>query len=66
MRRGEIQFNYYVRPASAYNGLARADMPVPVHSHRRKTKPIATAGGGSLHCAGPVFIRTHNGMVRIA
>jgi len=56
--------NCYLKPASTHNGSVRTDLPLVVIGKKKKrlTEPI---GVGQLLCVGKVYVKTHNGMIRI-
>jgi hypothetical protein len=67
MLRGDIEMNanYYLRPAQAFNGSVRTDLPLMVFSRARKRRLAAAVATGQLCCVGKVYLKTHNGLVRI-
>lgn len=56
--------NYYIKPASTHNGSVRTDLPLTVIGKKRR-KLIEALGAGQLFCIGKVYLKTHNGSVRI-
>jgi len=56
--------NCYLKPASTHNGSIRTDLPLLVVGKKRK-KLTETISVGQLLCVGKVYVKTHNGMVRI-
>jgi len=60
----EAKTNCYLKPAWEYNGSIKSDLPLKVIGRRRK-KVIETMGTGQLFCIGKVYLKTHNGTIRI-
>ena len=60
----EAKTSCYLKPAWAHNGSIRSDLPLTVIGKRRK-KVIETIGTGQLFCIGKVYLKTHNGTIRI-
>jgi len=56
--------NHYLKPAWTHNGSVKTDLPLTVIG-KKKRKLIDALGAGQLFCVGKVYIRTHNGSVRI-
>ena len=57
--------NGYLKPASTHNGSIRTDLPLTVASRSNKKKLIETLSPGQLFCIGKVYLKTHNGLIRI-
>ena len=56
--------NYYLKPAWTHNGSIRTDLPLTVFEKKKK-KVIEAIDAGQLFCVGKVYLKTHNGSVRI-
>jgi len=56
--------NHYLKPAWTHNGSVKTDLPLTVIAKKRK-KLIEAFDAGQLFCVGKVYLRTHNGSVRI-
>jgi len=56
--------NYFLKPAWTHNGSIRSDLPLTVVGKKRK-KLIQTIATGQLLCVGKVYLKTHNGIIRI-
>lgn len=57
--------NCYLKPASTHNGSIRTDLPLTVTGKASKKKLMVTISPGQLLCVGKVYLKTHNGLVRI-
>lgn len=57
--------NCYLKPASTHNGSIRADLPMIVTRKASKKKLMETISPGQLLCVGKVYLKTHNGLIRI-
>ena len=55
--------NCFLKPASTYNGSIRTDLPLVVAA--KKKKVAETIHVGQLFCVGKVYLKTHNGVIRI-
>jgi len=56
--------NHYIKPAWTHNGSVKTDLPLTVIA-KKKRKLIDALGAGQLFCVGKVYLRTHNGSVRL-
>jgi len=56
--------NHYLKPAWTHNGSVKTDLPLTVIEKKRK-KLTDAFDAGQLFCVGKVYLRTHNGSVRI-
>jgi len=56
--------NHYIKPAWTHNGSVKTDLPLTVIVKKQR-KIIDALGAGQLFCVGKVYLRTHNGSVRI-
>ena len=56
--------NCYLKPTWTHNGSMRTDLPLTVVEKKRKrlTEAICV---GQLFCVGKVYLKTHNGEIRI-
>ena len=57
--------NCYLKPASTHNSSIRTDLPMTVIGRANKKKLMKTISPGQLLCVGKVYLKTHNGLVRI-
>jgi hypothetical protein len=57
--------NCYLRPAWTHNGSVRTDLPLTVVGKADKKKIMEMVRPGHLFCVGEVYVRTHEGTVRI-
>jgi len=60
-----MQMNHYLKPARTHNGSIRTDLPLMVIPKVNKRKLAELIIPGQLCCIGKVYIKTHNGLVRI-
>ncbi len=60
-----METNRYLKPAWTHNGTVRTDLPLTVVAKSNKKKVAQTVRPGQLFCVGKVYLRTHNGSVRI-
>jgi hypothetical protein len=59
-----MEQNRYQKPAWTHNGSVRTDLPITVVGKKHK-RLLQTAVPGQLLCVGKVYLKTHNGLVRI-
>ena len=57
--------NCYLKPAWTHNGSIRTDLPLTVLRKASKKKLMEITSPGQLLCVGKVYLKTHNGLVRI-
>ena len=57
--------NCYLRPARTHNGSVRTDLPLTVIGKADKKKFMEMVRPGQLFCVGKVYVKTHDGTVRI-
>ncbi len=57
--------NSYIKPAWTHNGSVRTDLPLTVVAKANKRKFTKAVHPGQLFCVGKVYLRTHNGSIRI-
>jgi len=57
--------NSYIKPAWTHNGCVRTDLPLTVVAKAHIKKLAKTVRPGQLFCVGKVYLRTHNGSIRI-
>jgi len=57
--------NCYLRPAWTHNGSIRTDLPLTVVGKTDKKKIMEMVRPGQLFCVGEVYVKTHEGTVRI-
>jgi len=57
--------NCYLKPAQKYNGSIETDLPLIVTGRAKKKKLIEMTIPGQLLCVGKVYLKTHNGLIRI-
>ena len=60
-----MKTNCYLRPAWTHNGSIRTDLPLTVIGKAGKKKFMEMLSPGQLFCVGKVYVKTHNGTVRI-
>jgi len=57
--------NCYIKPSSTHNGSIKTDLPLTVTGKASKKKLMETISPGQLLCVGKVYLKTHNGLIRI-
>ena len=57
--------NCYLRPAWTHNSSVRTDLPLTVVGKADKKKIMEIVRPGQLFCVGEVYVKTHDGTVRI-
>ena len=55
----------YLKPAWVHNGSVRTDLPLTVVAKANIKKLTEIVRPGQLFCVGKVYLRTHNGSIRI-
>jgi len=60
-----MKTNCYLRPAWTHNGSIRTDLPLTIVEKPSKKKIMEMIMPGQLFCVGKVYVKTHNGTVRI-
>jgi hypothetical protein len=60
-----MEANRYLKPAWTHNGAVRTDLPLTVVAKANIKKLTETLRPGQLFCVGKVYLRTHNGSIRI-
>ncbi len=60
-----MEANFYLKPAWTRNGCVRTDLPLTVVAKAHIKKLAKTVRPGQLFCVGKVYLRTHNGSIRI-
>ncbi|MHC4126400.1 MAG: hypothetical protein ACYSRR_08125 [Planctomycetota bacterium] len=60
-----MKTNCYLRPAWTHNSSVRTDLPLTVIGKEGKKKIMEMVRPGQLLCVGEVYVKTHNGTVRI-
>ena len=60
-----METNRYLKPAWTHNGTVRTDLPFTVVTRLSKKKVARTVRPGQLFCVGKVYLKTHNGSIRI-
>jgi len=60
-----METNRYLKPAWTHNGSVRTDLPLTVVAKASKRKLTEAVRPGQLFCVGKVYLRTHNGSIRI-
>ncbi|MCP4614082.1 MAG: hypothetical protein GY845_35795 [Planctomycetes bacterium] len=60
-----METNRYLKPAWTHNGSIRTDLPLTVVAKADKKKVKQTVHPGELYCIGKVYLKTHDGSVRI-
>jgi len=60
-----MKTNCYLKPAWTHNSSVRTDLPLTVIGKAGKKKFMEMVRPGQLFCVGKVYVKTHNGTVRI-
>jgi hypothetical protein len=60
-----METNRYLKSAWTHNGTVRTDLPFTVVAKLDKKKVAQTIRPGQLFCVGKVYLKTHNGSIRI-
>ena len=60
-----MKTNCYLKPAWTHNSSIRTDLPLRVIGKAGKRKILEMVMPGQLICVGKVYLKTHNGTVRI-
>jgi len=60
-----MKTNCYLKPAWTHNGSVRTDLPLTVIGKAGKKKLTEMVRPGQLFCVGKVYVKTHNGTIRI-
>jgi hypothetical protein len=60
-----METNRYLKPAWTHNGTVRTDLPFTVLTKLNKKKVAQTVRPGQLFCIGKVYLKTHDGSIRI-
>ncbi|UCG48894.1 MAG: hypothetical protein JSU94_03750 [Phycisphaerales bacterium] len=60
-----METSCYKKPAWKHNGSIRTDLPLTIAARASKRRIMQTMRPGELLCVGKVYLRTHNGAVRI-
>ena len=60
-----METNRYLKPAWTHNGSVRTDLPLTVVAKADKKKLTEKIRPGQIFCVGKVYLRTHNGSIRI-
>jgi hypothetical protein len=60
-----METNCYMKPAWTHNGSVRTDLPLTVVAKANIKRLTETVRPGQLFCVGKVYLRTHNGSIRI-
>ena len=60
-----MEGNCYVRPAWSFNGSVRTDLPLTIFPRAKKREVAETVTVGQLCCVGKVYLKTHDGLIRI-
>ncbi len=60
-----METNRYLKPSWTHNGSVRTDLPLTVIAKANKKKMTQTVRPGQLFCVGKVYLKTHNGSIRI-
>jgi predicted PP-loop superfamily ATPase len=59
-----MEQNRFLKPAGTHNGSVKTDLALTVIEKKRK-ELIDTIVPGQLLCVGKVYLKTHDGLVRI-
>ena len=60
-----METNRFLKPAWTHNGAVRTDLPLMVVAKANIKRLTETVSPGQLFCVGKVYLRTHNGSIRI-
>ncbi len=60
-----VKTNSYLKPAWTRNGSVRTDLPLTVIGKAGKKKIMEMINPGQLLCVGEVYLKTHEGLIRI-
>ncbi|UCC98792.1 MAG: hypothetical protein JSW66_02640 [Phycisphaerales bacterium] len=60
-----MKTNCYLKPAWTHNGSVRTDLPLTVIAKAGKRRLLDRLSPGQLVCVGKVYMKTHNGTIRI-
>ncbi len=60
-----METNRYLKPAWTHNGSVRTVLPLTVVTKADKKKVKQTVHPGQLFCVGKVYLKTHDGSIRI-
>lgn len=60
-----IKTNSYLKPAWTHNSSVRTDLPLTVIGKAGKKKIMEIINPGQLLCVGEVYLKTHDGLIRI-
>jgi uncharacterized protein YjhX (UPF0386 family) len=60
-----MDMNCYLKPAWTRNGCVRTDLPLMVFPKANRRRAVAAVRPGQLCCVGEVYVKTHNGLIRI-
>ena len=60
-----METNKYLKPAWTHNGSVRTDLPLTIVAKANKKIITKTVHPGQLFCVGKVYLRTHNGSIRV-
>jgi len=60
-----METNRYLKPAWTHNGSVRTDLPLTIVAKADKRKLTEAIRPGQLFCVGKVYLRTHDGSIRI-
>lgn len=55
----------YLKPAWTHNSSIRTDLPLTVIGKTGKKKIMELINPGQLLCVGEVYLKTHEGLIRI-
>ena len=60
-----MKTNCYLKPAWTHNSSIRTDLPLTIIGRAGRRKILEKIRPGQLVCVGEVYLRTHDGTVRI-
>jgi len=60
-----MEMNRYLKPAWIYNGSVRTDLPLTVIAKADRKRVKQAVRPGQLFCVGKVYLKTHDGSIRI-
>jgi hypothetical protein len=60
-----MKTSFYKKPARTHNGFMKTDLPLTIVPKASRQKMMDMATPGQLLCVGKVYVRTHDGAIRI-
>jgi hypothetical protein len=60
-----MEKNCYLKPAWTHNGSIKTDLPVVIFSKADRRRVAPAIRPGQLCCVGEVYLKTHDGLIKI-